>query len=156
MIEYTGNLFDSESAYLGHGVNCQGMMGAGIAKQFRDLFPVNYRVYKRACSDGSLKPGKALVIPVKDWDYNLRLIVNFASQNQPGPDATYEWLLSSLTSFAKRASEPDRMTRFGGIIAIPEIGCGIGGLVWDDAVTLVAAVELAYPQIEFEVWHYAG
>lgn len=155
MIEKHGDLFDTDAAYIGHGVNTQGMMGAGIAKTFRDQFHRNYAVYKRACIEDTLKPGGFLVVPEKDWDCHLRLIVNFATQEQPGPDATYEWVMASFLAFAKQASEPNRLRLYGNRIAIPEIGCGIGGLEWSVVELIIRAIEAVYP-IEFEVWHYVG
>lgn len=153
MIEKYGDLFDTDAYYIGHGVNTQGVMGAGIAKIFRDKFPHNYSVYKRACDFNTLRPGGHLVVPELEGD-QVRLVVNFASQEQPGPDAEYAWLFDSLYSFANNASELGRLRRYGGRVAIPEIGCGIGGLKWDKVKKIIEVVEMVYPLIEFEVWHY--
>ena len=49
MIEKTGNLFDSGYHAIGHGVNCRGIMGAGIAVEFKDRFPKNYQEYVTKC-----------------------------------------------------------------------------------------------------------
>lgn len=156
MIEKTGNLFDSDAPYLAHGVNTEGVMGAGIAKTFRGNFPRNYEVYRRQCIQGQLSPGGVLVFPEKDMGGNIRLIVNLASQQRPGPDAQYHWLLESLMSFAKQAMEANRYRLYGGRVAIPEIGCGIGGLEWPKVYRTLRVIEYAYTGIEFEVWHYAG
>lgn len=156
MIHKTGNLFDSDAVYLGHGVNCKGMMGAGIAAEFRRRFPHNYECYKTYCSAYALVPGDYLAIPDGSGaeETYSNVIVNFASQNTPGPDATYDWLFSSLRRWAEDASRPDRLERNGNIIAIPEIGCGIGGLEWPLVEFIIECVENMYPEIEFEVWHY--
>lgn len=157
MIEQTGDLFDSAAAYLGHGVNCSGVMGAGIAKTFREKFPNNYRNYKAACESGRLQPGGFMVVPEKpEGSKRLNLVTNLASQNKPGMDASYQWLFSSLWSWAEQASQPNRLRLYGGIIAVPEIGCGIGGLEWPNVKRIMKVVEDCFPDIEFEVWHYAG
>lgn len=153
MIDKYGDLFDTDAGYIGHGVNTQGLMGAGIAKTFRDKFPHNYAVYKRACIQDTLKPGESLSV---FEEKGARIVVNFASQEQPGPDASYEWVLNSFLDFAKKASSPYRLRVHGGRIAIPEIGCGIGGLEWPIVELIIEAIEAAYPDIEFEVWHYVG
>lgn len=149
MIEREGNLFDSEAKYLAHGVNCKGVMGAGIAKEFRSRYPSNYMAYKERCGKGILFPGDILVH--EDTD---KIIVNMASQNAPGKDARYLWLIDALYTFARKASAPPKLSYHGGLVAIPEIGCGIGGLKWPVVKELIAEVERAYPSIVFEVWHY--
>lgn len=156
MQERKGNLFDSTATYLGHGVNTCGVMGAGIAKTFREYFPNNYSNYKAACESGRLQPGGFMVVPEKDWDCRLRLITNLASQEKPGADASYKWLFSCLWSWAEKASEPNRLRLYGGIIAIPEIGCGIGGLEWPKVKRIIEVIEDCHDDIEFEVWHYEG
>lgn len=156
MIEQTGNLFDTDAAYIGHGVNCKGAMGAGIAKQFRDKFERNYEVYKTKCETGELQPGGFLVVPERLPSGRLALITNLASQNDLGPDARYSWLMQSLWTWAEQASQPNRLRLYGGILAVPEIGCGIGGLEWPRVKRIMEAVEDCFDDIEFEVWHYEG
>lgn len=152
MIEKNGDLFDTKASYIGHGVNCCGVMGAGIAKTFRERFPNNYKNYQAACNNGRLTPGGFMVVPEK-FDGRIYLITNLASQEKPGADADYKWLFSSLWSWAEQASEPNRLRLYGGIIAIPEIGCGIGGLEWLNVKRIIQVVEDCWP-VEFEVWHY--
>ena len=155
MIEKNGDLFESKASYLGHGVNCCGVMGAGIAKAFREAFPNNYRNYKAACESGRLTPGGFMVVPEKmNGGGSIRLVTNLASQEKPGADADYKWLFSSLWSWAEQASEPNRLRLYGGIIAIPEIGCGIGGLEWPVVKRIIQVVEDCHTDIEFEIWHY--
>lgn len=153
MIERNGNIFDTTANYIGHGVNVHGLMGAGIAKQFRDEFPINYAGYKHACDVGSLTPGDFIVIADRLRGRKIN-VVNFASQAKPGPDAQYPWLFSSLYLFATQASRVDRIAKAGNVIAIPEIGCGIGGLKWKKVKNIIKCVESVVPDIEFEVWHY--
>lgn len=153
MIHKTGNLFDTTGSALGHGVNVDGLMGAGIAKIFRDRYPRNYETYKLRCSLRELQPGKSLAIKEKGV-----LVVNLASQDRPGPNATYGWLFSSALDAAKKLIAIDIHT-----LAIPQIGCGIGGLEWDKARAVLRAVETVVDNtdpdsdiaFEFEVWTLA-
>ncbi len=156
MQEHKGNLFDSAAAYLGHGVNTCGVMGAGIAKTFREKYPHNYTNYKAACESGRLQPGGFMVVPERTDSGRLVLITNLASQEKPGADASYKWLFSSLWSWAEQASEPNRLRLYGGIMAIPEIGCGIGGLEWPKVKRILKTIEDCHEDIGFEVWHYEG
>lgn len=145
MIEKHGNLFDTTAKHIGHGVNVYGMMGAGIAKEFKSRFPRNFDRYHAACMKGSLTPGGILITHENDV-----YVHNIASQDRPGRHAQYNWLVDGLirsASFAESSSER--------VVAIPEIGCGIGGLDWDAVEEMIGLVEQLY-KIDFEVWHYDG
>jgi O-acetyl-ADP-ribose deacetylase (regulator of RNase III) len=125
-------------------------MGAGIAKTIREKFPKVYDEYKQVCRNG-LRPGALFAYPE-----NGKVIVNLATQFMPGPDATYEAVVESLMRFSRNASQPDKISRYGKKIAIPEIGCGIGGLEWPIVEQIIKLVEAAYPEVEYEVWHYGS
>jgi len=149
MIERTGDVFTTDATYIGHGANTKGLMGAGIALAIREKFPVNYLEYSRICRENLATPGDFSAIPDSG-----RVIVNFYSQQFPGPDAQYEWVANSFMSFARMASHPLRLDNHGNKIAIPQIGCGIGGLQWEPVKKIVEAVEACYPAIEWELWTY--
>lgn len=116
------------SAYA-HGVNCMGLMGAGIAKQFRERYPENYKLYKEHCSHEMNEWWG--VFPTFEKDVH---ILNLASQRQPGKDATLERVriaFAGMFDYAESTSDfLDKPTITS--IAMPLIGCGIGGLKWDD------------------------
>lgn len=143
MIKRTGNLFDTTSKHIGHGVNTKGVMGAGIAVEFRNRFPKMYTQYKAVCEGGGLKPGGLFV--AKEGGY---VIHNIASQKNPGADARYVWLHMA----AYRAAE--RVVEMGGAtLAIPLIGCGIGGLEWSGVRNVLDLIETEVP-MQFEVWKF--
>lgn len=144
LIKKKGNLFDTTAVAIGHGVNCEGVMGAGIAKTFRQLFPENYARYKKLCERRLIIPGKTLV-----QEENGLVIFNIASQRAPGADATYKRVLQGLLAASIQAEQRD-LDR----IAIPLIGCGIGGLEWAGVEKIIEAVELAVPEVEYEVWKF--
>lgn len=144
MIKKKGDLFTSTSNVLGHGVNTKGLMGAGIAKMFREEYRQNYENYKYHCETRLLKPGGLFVF----WEKG-KYIFNFASQNEPGADARYEWALESMLAGSRQARALGHK-----VIAIPLIGCGIGGLEWEGMEKIVQAVELSIPEVEYEVWKY--
>lgn len=147
-----GNLFDSDAPALGHGVNCAGVMGAGVAKTFRELYPHNYENYRAACQRKQLKPGQVHV----NFEHS-KYILNMATQNMPGSDATYPRLFEAALNAAEGAVAKgiDR-------VAIPEIGSGIGGLDWIAVKALLKDVEFIVnfnrePEtFQWEVWHYAS
>lgn len=146
MIDRNGDMFTSDAKALAHGVNCAGVMGAGVAKRFREEFPHNYENYRYACQAKILRPGEIHVNFEKD-----KYILNLASQNKPGRDASYEWLFSSALA-AVRGAVNIGIDR----IAVPEIGSHIGGLEWDKVAQVLLTTEiLVDTKVEWEVWHYA-
>jgi O-acetyl-ADP-ribose deacetylase (regulator of RNase III) len=135
-----GDLFASGLPALAHGVNCRGVMGAGIAIQFRQRWPEMYESYRKRCTKpgeinpgyGSLFPGD--VVPWRDTRTGA-LIFNLATQLDPGPCAQ-QWMITTA------AGRMISMARYDyGIteIGLPLIGCGIGGLD-PDGTELAAAL----------------
>lgn len=149
MIERHGDVFTTEATYIGHGVNCKGVMGAGIAKTVREKFPKVYEEYRHVCGSGGMEPGAVFPYPE-----NGKMIVNMATQYMPGPDATYQNVFNCFHNFSRGASMPDRISRYGNVIAIPQIGAGIGGLDWNLIKKIIEVVEEVHPAIEYEVWYY--
>lgn len=144
LILFDGNLFDSTAPALGHGVNVYGVMGAGIAVEFRRRYPDMYESYKAHCAAKILVPGKVFY-----WDeLGLPAVYNMASQDAPGANATLEWLESALDRSLGHAEKVGHER-----IALPRIGCGIGGLVWEDVGPLYEARSKAHG-IDIEVWTY--
>ena len=146
MIMRKGDLFSTDAKCIGHGVNCKGVMGAGIAKAFREKYPENYNAYRRVCQSGALGGGEVFVWPFND---DNRVIFNMASQVEPGANASYAWLFQSAWESARICSDLkyDRL-------AIPLIGCGIGGLEWPRVEVLLLAIETMVPDFQFEVWKF--
>lgn len=142
MIKRLGDMFTTDAGAIGHGVNCKGVMGAGVAKIVKDKFPRNYDAYKTACDLEFLRPGETFVHYENDT-----LIFNMASQENPGADAQYLWVLQSAIEAAQVATQRGLKK-----IAIPQIGCGIGGLVWEPVEHILISVELSFSDFEFEVW----
>lgn len=128
-----GNLFEVDSPGRGHGVNVQGVMGAGIAVGFKNAYPDMYAEYQVKCSTGELQPGGVFIWQDPETGH---YVFNMASQENPGPDARIEWLAESAAAALDAADEL-------GIshIAIPQIGCGIGGLEWEDVKFTLEQVE---------------
>jgi len=121
--ERYGNLFEAEDLdAIGHGVNCRGVMGAGIAREFALRWPTLKRGYVTMVEDELLYPGDC-------WAWNqtpsYKMIYNLASQERPGPDAKLRWVAQSVAKMLQHA-EDNGIQRIG----LPQIGCGIGGLEW--------------------------
>lgn len=128
-----GNVFEVGAPAIGHGVNVRGVMGAGVAVGFRNSFPEMHAEYQLRCATGELEPGE--VFHWVEEESGLH-IFNLASQDEPGPNARLEWLVASAGRALSIADE------YGvPYIAIPQIGCGIGGLEWEDVKRSLEQVE---------------
>jgi O-acetyl-ADP-ribose deacetylase (regulator of RNase III) len=126
-----GDLFALELPAIGHGCNCAGAMGAGIAKEFKRRFPEMYLEYRRQCRTGRFRLGDILVWPTEEVT-----VYNLATQPAPGPSATLDAI-----DLAVRAALADVEQRGLPRLGIPRIGSGLGGLPWlDVAAVLHAAV----------------
>lgn len=145
MIELrTGDLLTSDAPAIGHGVNTLGVMGAGVAKLIRARYSAAmFADYAAACRTGALQAGMTRM-----WsaDPQMPLLANIASQDRPGAHAQLDWL-DAATRAALRAVEAAGLDR----LAIPQIGCGIGGLAWAEIQPLLAAAAKDSPVV-LEMW----
>lgn len=142
MIENLGSLFETNAPAIGHGVNTRGLMGSGIAVLFKNKFPKMHEAYVRLCSENLFNPGETLVYVPHEGP----VVYNMASQEFPGADARLELLASSADMAAEHADSLGFER-----IAIPRIGCGIGGLKWEDVRPVLEGIEKLH-DLEFEVW----
>lgn len=122
-----GDVIKSDEPVIAHGCNTQGFMGSGIALQVAHTYPDAEVQYRKACLNREFVIGTAQAIWIKDHDAQ-RLLFNLGTQERTGPDAR-AWAI--YLSFANMA---ERCYRLGiNRVAIPRIGCGVGGMVWEDS-----------------------
>lgn len=136
----TGDLFTTPGLdALGHGVNCIGRMGAGIAAEFRRRYPAMWSVYSLRCRRNELRPGGLFAWddPSDGWIYNL------ATQHGTGPRATLPAIQTSVQRMLAHA-------RAAGVrrIGLPRIGCGLGGLDWTQVRRLLETLAAPDPDID--------
>lgn len=126
MIEYTtGDIFTCEADALVNPVNCVGVMGRGLALKFKHAFPENFRAYEAACSIKSVQPGRMFVF--ETGQLTPRCIINFPTKRHWRDKSRLEDIESGLGDLVNVIC--DRGIRS---IAIPPLGCGLGGLDWSD------------------------
>ena len=127
MIEYvTGNLLDSSAEALVNTVNTVGVMGKGIALQFKKRFPHNYKVYEAACKARELETGHVLV--VKDGDaFSQKTIINFPTKKHWRQPSKYEYIEAGINALKQALVEHKIQS-----VAIPPLGSGNGGLNWEE------------------------
>ena len=127
MIKYTtGDLLKSDAEAIVNTVNCVGVMGRGIALQFKKAFPANFKAYKAARDREEVQPGKMFIYERRDL-VGPKYIVNFPTKRHWKGKSRIEDIDSGLQALAKDISELGIQS-----IAIPPLGSGLGGLNWSD------------------------
>jgi O-acetyl-ADP-ribose deacetylase (regulator of RNase III) len=151
MIEYRhGDILQADAEALVNTVNCVGIMGRGIALQFRKAFPGNYKLYKAVCDRNDLQPGKMLVYDLNRFE-NPRLIINFPTKRHWKGKSRLEDVEAGLTALVEEIRQ--RKIRS---VAIPPLGCGLGGLNWKDVKAMIERALGAVPELRAMVYEPAG
>lgn len=138
---HTGDLFTSTADGIGHGVNCRGFMGSGIAPFFKRKYAGMYDAYRVVCLAGNLHGGETFIWPTPEVT-----VFNIASQEKEGRNADLSFLESGVRAALIYADKHGVKT-----LALPRIGCGIGGLDWADVEPLLAGLAAEY-ECDLEVW----
>lgn len=125
MIEYKqGDILRENTEAIINTVNCVGVMGRGIALQFKKAFPQNFLAYVAACKKKEVQPGKMFVFETGQLT-NPRYIINFPTKRHWRGASRMEDIDAGLKSLV------ETVMRYGiQSIAIPPLGSGLGGLDW--------------------------
>ena len=121
-----GNIIESKAEALVNTVNTVGVMGKGIALQFRNEFPNNYKIYKEACNNNLVQIGKLLVTEEDTLHYGKKIIINFPTKTNWRLPSEYSYIELGLKELVKVINEKSIKS-----IAIPPLGAGNGGLDWN-------------------------
>lgn len=127
MIEYKhGDILRDEAEALVNTVNCVGIMGRGIALQFKNAFPENFKAYAVACKKEEVQPGRMFVFETGKLT-NPRYIINFPTKRHWRGQSRMEDIESGLTALVETVQRYNIRS-----IAIPPLGSGLGGLDWSE------------------------
>ena len=126
-----GNIFESNAEALVNSVNTVGVMGKGIALQFKERFPENYRLYKKACENGEVIIGKVFVTSTNSL-VNPKWIINFPTKKHWMHRSSYKFIEEGLNDLIRVIKELNIKS-----IAIPPLGAGQGGLKWEKVKKLL-------------------
>lgn len=127
MIEFkTGDILSEDAEAIVNTVNCVGIMGRGIALQFKNAFPGNFEAYAEACRRGEVQPGQMFVYETGQLTFP-RYIVNFPTKRHWRGKSRMEDINTGLEALAEKIRELGIRS-----IAIPPLGAGLGGLDWKD------------------------
>jgi O-acetyl-ADP-ribose deacetylase (regulator of RNase III) len=127
MIEFrTGDILQTDAEALVNTVNCVGIMGRGVALQFKKAFPENFKAYKAACNRQVVQPGRMFVFET-GYVGNPKYIINFPTKRHWKGKSRIEDVESGLRAFVDVIRERQIHS-----VAMPPLGSGLGGLHWPD------------------------
>ncbi|UZQ54536.1 macro domain-containing protein [Trichothermofontia sichuanensis B231] len=151
MIEFRqGNLLEAKAEALVNTVNCVGVMGKGIALQFKQAFPENFKQYKQACDRGEVQPGRMFTVATGTL-FNPRYIINFPTKRHWRGKSRLEDIevgLEALVAEVRRLGIQS--------IAIPPLGCGNGGLDWAVVKPLIVDTFADLPTVTVLIFEPVG
>lgn len=151
MIEYkSGDLLSSGAEAIVNTVNCVGVMGRGIALQFKKRFPDNFKAYAVACKRGEVIPGKMFVYASEGF-LNPRYIINFPTKRHWRGASTIEDIDSGLIDLARVLKEKNIKS-----IAVPPLGCGLGGLNWTDVKNSIEKALASLTDVRIDIYQPHG
>lgn len=145
-----GNLLHAEAEALVNTVNCVGVMGKGIALQFKQAYPEMNKAYEKACARGEVVPGRVQVWPTGQLS-GPKYIINFPSKREWFRKSSYGDIQSGLISLVAE------IRRLGVTsIAVPPLGCGNGGLSWAKVRPMIVEAFAAIPEVRVLLFAPAG
>lgn len=125
MIEYIQDkdIFDSDCEVITNPVNCVGVMGGGLALAFKNKFPKMYLKYKEMCANREIIPGKVYLV---EGDERHKILL-FPTKDHYKYLSRYKYITGGLRSLVRQYKDWGIRS-----IALPALGCGLGGLDWED------------------------
>lgn len=142
----TGNLLAAPTQALVNTVNTVGVMGKGIALQFKERFPINFKVYERACKAGEVKIGKMLVVKENTLE-GEKIVINFPTKTDWFKKSQYNYIEEGLKDLVNVIKEYKISS-----IAIPPLGCGNGGLQWEKVKMMMNSHLSDIPNVDILVY----
>lgn len=133
MIQYvTGNILNSSAQALVNTVNTMGVMGKGVALQFKKVYHNNYRAYENACKNNEVQVGKMFVTVDSSTASGEKIIINFPTKTNWRKPSEYKYIEDGLEDLVKTINKHAIKS-----IAIPPLGAGNGGLKWEKVKRII-------------------
>jgi len=142
-----GNLLLAQTDALVNTVNCEGVMGKGIALQFKKAWPAMFEDYRAAARAGAIQPGRIHVWPTGQL-HGPKFILNFPTKRQWRMKSRMEDIEAGLDALVVTIGELGLRS-----IAIPPLGAGNGGLAWTEVRARIVASLEALEDVEVYVWN---
>lgn len=128
---YDGNIFDDSSEALVNAVNTVGVMGRGVALQFKFTFPECYDAYIEEIRKNRMLVGKVQVVPIHS-SKSVKHVINFPTKMHWRHPSRISWINDGLIDLKNKICTHEIKS-----IALPALGCGNGGLRWEDVNSLI-------------------
>ena len=145
-----GNLIEANAEALVNTVNCVGYMGRGIALQFKKAFPANYKAYERACRAKEVRPGTMFVFQTGSV-VNPKYIINFPTKRHWRGKSRLSDIESGLQALVEEINKHGINS-----VAVPPLGCGLGGQDWDTVRPLIEKALADLPDTEVMLFEPVG
>lgn len=146
IVERNGNILQDPSEAIVNTVNCVGVMGKGLALQFKAAFPGNFEKYRTACNNGQVVLGKMFITQQQNC-HSPKYIVNFPTKNHWRDKSRMSDIVEGLSDLRREIED-----RGIGSIAIPGLGCSLGGLDWQ---SVRMKIESELGDVDADVYLYA-
>ena len=151
MIELArGNLLEADAEALVNTVNCIGYMGKGIALQFKQAFPANFDDYHKACKADQVKPGRMFIHQTGKM-FHPKYIINFPTKRHWRGKSRLEDIRSGLIALVEDIKHLGIRS-----IAVPPLGCGLGGLDWMTVRTMIEDAFRKVPEVSVLLYEPVG
>ncbi len=137
-----GNLLEEDAEALVNAVNCVGVMGKGIALQFKQAFPENFQQYKKACDAKEVQPGRMLTVPTAKL-FNPKYIINFPTKRHWRDKSKIEDIQTGLKALIAEVQQLGITS-----VVIPALGCGNGRLDWLEVKPLIESAFVELPEVK--------
>ena len=145
-----GNLLKANAEAIVNTVNCVGVMGKGIALQFKQAYPDNFRQYAKACRVSEVRPGQMFVVSTGNL-FNPRYIINFPTKRHWKGKSKIEDIQTGLKALIQEVKQLGITS-----IAVPPLGCGNGGLSWKTVKPLIESAFLELPNVQVLLFEPQG
>jgi O-acetyl-ADP-ribose deacetylase (regulator of RNase III) len=151
MIEFgSGDLLDAPAEALINTVNTVGVAGKGLALQFRQVYPENFKAYATACKRGDVVPGHMFVLDSGRTGHG-RYVINFPTKRHWRAGSRLQDIEAGLEDLVRVLRDLEIRS-----VAVPPLGCGNGGLPWLDVLPLIENALALLPDVRAIIYPPAG
>jgi O-acetyl-ADP-ribose deacetylase (regulator of RNase III) len=147
------NIIFADETIIAHGCNCQGKMGSGVAKAIRNRWPKAYMMYAALYAQGKVKLGGLQLVEVENQPGFLptKIIANCFTQEYYGYDGKNYASINAIETSLKGVATFAQSLNYS--VALPPIGCGLGGLSWEDVGPMIEKIFTDHG-VRFRVYNY--
>lgn len=148
-----GDMFAEPTEAIVNTVNCVGVMGKGVALEFKNRWPENFKQYKKLCGEGNLNPGQMFVFENTDMfnSEEPKFLINFPTKKHWRSKSKLEFIVDGLDDFIVQLHNRKIKS-----VALPPLGCGNGGLDWADVRLLLVERLSPIADVEFVIFGPKG